>query len=791
VARNRKVFEEAMRAGTNAAWDRNWNQAIANYQRALAEFPDDVGALTGLGLACAGAGQLEAALESYQRASKLAPDDPVLYERIGKMRERLGRGTEAAEAYLSSARHYLSQQRATTTAVGPNLALERWKDAVRAYPDCLQAHAGLLRYYQRQGQAREAVGECLALARIYNSRGQNDYAVQACQHALKLAPHDSRVLAALNDLRYGEQDFETLPGSAEALSRATALEPKAEVAREEADLLAAIEEPIGPAALDFPVTREAEFAEERGGPIEITRQKALTDLAESFFEEEVAAPSDVAPRLSKAETDALIGRAIDFQTRGKVEEAIDAYEKVIEAGVEQLAVHFNLGLLYQETLRFDAAVPHFERAISHPEYTLGGHFALGECYRARGRIDEALEHFIEVLKIVDLATVRREQADDLIQLYGNLADSYIVKGEQEQALEFTNLLVEFLSEKGWEDKVVQARRRLDALAQEGPTLSLAEMLAIPGSELILESIALSQEYAKRGMFYAALEECYYALGHASTYLPIHRQMAQVLVAMGKVDEAVSKFVVIADTYRMRGTVRPATAVYQRALRLAPMDTVVRAKLIDLLISHGEIDEALEHYLILADSYHHLAQIDQAREKYQEALRLAPRGSPKRHWEVRILHKIGDISMQRVDWRRAIEAYEQIRKLAPDDERARLTLMDLYYRFDRSELAVVELDSLLKVYRENGKTQRIFAILEDAVHERPADILLRTRLAQAYLDAGNVEQALEHLDKLGDLQLEAGRYGDAKATIRAIIALQPPNVADYHQLLAQLDERGSD
>jgi len=322
-------------------------------------------------------------------------------------------------------------------------------------------------------------------------------------------------------------------------------------------------------------------------------------------------------------------------------------------------------------------------------------------------------------------------------------------------------------------------------------LSLAEMLTIPESERVLESIVLAQEYARRGMSYAALEECYYALGLAPTYLPIHRQQAQVLVAMEKVNEAVSKLVVIADAYRMRGSLRAATAIYQRALKLTPMDTVVRAKLIDLLVSHGEIDKALEHYLILADTYHNLAQIDQARETYQEALELAPRGSSESGWRVRILHKIGDIYMQRVDWRRAVGVYEQIRTLAPDDEQARSTLMDLYYRFDRPELAIVELDSLVRIYQDSGNTQRVFAILEDAVRERPDDIPLRTRLAQVHLDAGHADQALVHLDRLGDLQLEAERYEDAKATIRAIIALQPPNVVAYQQLLDQLGDRGSD
>ncbi|MCX7680358.1 MAG: tetratricopeptide repeat protein [Anaerolineae bacterium] len=769
MAGNRRVFEEAMRAGADAAWDKNWRQAIAAYQRALAEFPNDVGALTGLGLAYASAGQWEAALGAYQRASERTPDDPKLYERIGEILEKLDRKQEAAQAYLASAERYLRQQRAS------HLALERWHDAARVWPKSLQAHTRLLQYYQSQGQVREAVAECLTLARLYSEQGRHDYATQVCEHALKLDPHDHEVLAMLDRLRYGEPLVEA--GEEQP-------PPPSPEEQEALALLAALERPLTGAELELEFVEEVEpQPRERGTPVDITRQKALTDLAESFFEEEIAAPPR--PGLTKAEIDALIGKAIDFQTRGRIEEAIAAYEKVLQAGDERPAVNFNLGLLYQEKLRFDDAIAQFERAVAHPEYTLGAHFALGECYRAKGRIDEALEHFIEVLKIVDLATVQRHQADDLIQLYESLADSYLAKGERDQAIEFTNALVKLLSDKGWEDKVIQARQRLDALAQEGPALSLAELLVVPGSERILESVSLAQEYSKRGMYYAALEECYYSLEHNPNYLPIHQQIAQVLAAMGKIEEAVAKLVVIGDTHRVRGNIRAAIAVYQHALRLAPMDTAVRAKLIALLISHGEIDQALEHYMILAESYYNLAQIDQARDTYQEALRLAPRGSRDKRWEVRILHKIADIDVQRVDWKRAIEAYERIRDLAPDDERARLTLMDLYYRLNRPTRAIAELDSLLKLYRESGKTQRIFTILEDAVRERPDDIPLRARLAQAHLNAGNIEQALVHLDKLGDLQLEAGRVEEAKATIRVIIALNPPNVAEYRQLLKQL------
>jgi tetratricopeptide (TPR) repeat protein len=214
---------------------------------------------------------------------------------------------------------------------------------------------------------------------------------------------------------------------------------------------------------------------------------------------------------------------------------------------------------------------------------------------------------------------------------------------------------------------------------------------------------------------------------------------------------------------------------------------VRSKLIDLLISHGEIDQALDNYVILADSFYHLAQMDQARDVYREALRLAPRVDQERDWMVRILHRIGDINMQRVDWKRAISVYEQILDLAPSDERARLTLMELYYRLDQPQKAVQELDELLRIYREEERSERLFAVLNDVVDRWPDAIPLRARLAQAYLDAGHTTEALEHLDQLGELQLNAGQEAQAKATIRAIIALQPDNTDEYRLLLRQIAE----
>ncbi|MGC9336058.1 MAG: tetratricopeptide repeat protein, partial [Anaerolineae bacterium] len=491
------------------------------------------------------------------------------------------------------------------------------------------------------------------------------------------------------------------------------------------------------------------------------------------------------PRFSRPQIDALVSQAIDFQTRGLMDEAIACYTQVIDAGVDRPAAHFNLGLLYQQRLRFESAIPEFRDALRNSQYALGAHFALGECYRALGRVDEALEHFVQALKIVDLGTVQREQADDLINLYDALADSYIAKGDRDKALAFTNSLVEFLSSKGWEDKARDARKRLDSMSEEGVTLSLAEILAAPRTDSILAAMSLSQEYVRRGALTAATEVCYRAIQSAPIYLPLHVRLAEIFAQDGRVDDAVDKYQAVADLYLVREETRQAIGIYKRILRLMPMDVVIRSRLIDLLISSGEIDQALDEYMALADTYYQLAQVDKALEKYVEALRLVPRASDEQDRRVRLLRKMADIQMRRANWREATVLYRQLVNVAPDDERGRLQLIDLYYKLGRPKEADRATVQMIEYYRSRYGMERTIALLQEAVHLQPQQMALRARLARAYIDAGMRSEAIQELDALGELQLDAGLRQQAMATVRFIISLKPDNVESYRRLLAQL------
>jgi tetratricopeptide (TPR) repeat protein len=298
---------------------------------------------------------------------------------------------------------------------------------------------------------------------------------------------------------------------------------------------------------------------------------------------------------------------------------------------------------------------------------------------------------------------------------------------------------------------------------------------------------LSQEYARRGMYDTAIEETYRAIQLSPDYLPAHIQLAEALSKQGQRETAAQKFVTIAETYRVRGDINGSIAAYEKVVELTALDTVIKARLIDLLKRHGQIDRSLELYIAMGDAYYQLAQVDKARETFQEALKLAPRGSAEHNWKARFLRLIADIDMQRFNWSRALVAYKELRQLEPNDERTAISLVDLYYKMGQPVNAVSELDNYLKQLVRGGRGAKVAGILEDMVRQRPSDPHLVERLSRLYLQLKRRDDAIALLDKLGESQLEAKETPAAIETIEKILALNPPNAASYKQLLARLHQ----
>jgi len=149
--------------------------------------------------------------------------------------------------------------------------------------------------------------------------------------------------------------------------------------------------------------------------------------------------------------------------------------------------------------------------------------------------------------------------------------------------------------------------------------------------------------------------------------------------------------------------------------------------------------------------------------------------------------MADIDMQRLDWKQAMRVYEQIRTLRPDDEGARKNLIELNLRMGQVAQAGAELESYFSYLQTSNGVARIIPFLEEFLTDRPGEPILLRMLAQAYHQAGRVDDAVKQLDTLAESLLDANKKEEAMVVINQILLMNPPNADQYRQLLVQLQQ----
>ncbi len=768
MAGREDIFQKAMSTGHSAAWDRQWDKAAISYRKALEEFPEHPKALSSLGLALFELQRYEESLQVYQKAAQVAATDPIPLEKVGQLSEQVGNITGAVQAYLKTAELYIRNQEA-------DKALENWTRVTQLDSENITARSYLAMVHERLSQVDKAVAEYLIVASLLQRSGKAEKAAEMVGRALRLNPHSPEARQAQTLLKGGQ--LLPKPIAAEA---GTSQMPSPKAKQLEAPAL-------GDTGLD---------------PITEARNRALTRLAEVLFElsEETGAPT-VSKRgmqsfvrttgelnLKKDDRTLVmlhLGEAIDAQTKDDDARAAEELEKALGAGSNDPAMFFDLGYLRSKTERVESAIRHLQNAVKHDDYALGARLLLAQIQNQLGRMPEAVTEYMEALKIADSMVVPAEQADGMRQLYEPLIEAAAHQMDP-KALERVCLNIKnILLKPHWRAEIVQAHEQLPKPEEGNPPIPLAEILAQAQSGQVIESIGKVRAMAQTGQLRSAMDEAFEGLKFAPTYLPLHTLIGDLLLQDDRTQDAITKYTVVAEAYSVRGEASQAINLLRRIIKVAPMDLVVRTRLIDQLSTRGRVNEAVSEYIDMADIYYRLAELDMARKTYTTALRLAQQGGADSAWSVKLMQRMADIDMQRLDWRQAIRIFEQLRTIEPEDGSVRKSLIDLNIRLNQAPQAVAELGSYLDHLHSSGKQAETIPFLESLVENNPDQIFLRQALVEEFRTAKRIPDAVAQLVSLGDLLLKAGdRDGAIKAT-ETIVAMNPPNPQVYQTMLNKL------
>ncbi len=761
-------FQKAMNTGHSLAWDQQWDKAAAAYQKALDESPDNPKALSSLGLALFELQKYDESLQVYQKAVLAGPTDPVPLENVGQLSERLGNNLEAVQSYLKAAELYIRSQDA-------DKALTNWARVTQLEPGHFAAHSYLAMVHEKLGHAQQASAEYLVMASLVQRTGGAEKAIEFVARAIQLDPHSADAHQAQTLLLRGQ----LLPKPLHPQGITDKLQLKQEKKKEPPK--------IADTGLD---------------PVEEARKHALTRLAEILFDYTDAAGNLQAHKLGmqaiargtgeldpmageRANIMLYIGQAIDAQTNGQDAQAASELEKALAAGLADPALIFNLGLLQAKSEQMESAIGHLQGAVKDPNYALGARLLLAQALRQLGRLPEALKETLEALKLADSLVVAPDQADEIRQLYEPLIEDQAHQTDTAVMDQICENVTQLLLRPNWRTEMLMARAQLPKTGEGMPPMPLAEILAQAQSGRVIETIGRVRLLARAGHLRTAMDEAFESFKYAPTFLPLHSLVGDLLLQEGRTQDAVTKYSVVADAYSVRGEPAQSVNILRRIVQVSPMDMAVRTRLIDQLSGSGKVNEAVAEYIELANIYYRLAELDTARKTYTTALHVAQQDGANPAWSVKLMRRMVDIDMQRLDWRQALRIFEQLRTLEPDDASVRKSLIELNIHLNQLPQAAAELDGYLTHLQSSGRSGEVIPFLEELVKENPKQAILRSALAEQYRLADRIPAAVTQLDALGNLLLTAGNREGAIQALETIISLNPPNGPDYQTLLVKI------
>lgn len=741
MAGNRAIFDRAMEQCRDASAQGRWEDSLRAAVRALQEFPQDLEARTAAAVALFQTNRFDKALQAFRDLYETDRTNAFFLSYIAQCYQRQGDVVAAADAYRALADLHSAQGRSLQAA-------ESLRELLSLQPELDDQRRRLAQLYEDIGALPEAADTHLELAQRLIAQGDLAAALQEVEWALRLVPNQRAARDLATRLR---EQLGTQPVASVAMRSTSGLRPSL---------------PTG------------------------------------------------ALRGSASQPEHLIAEAMACQQAGNEDRAVDLYEQALQAGLERADVLYSLGLLYQSRGNLKAAVGVLTRAAGDPEYALSAHFALGQVYRDLGQLPQAAQEFELTISLVDLETIGKAEADDLIAMYESAATVYEQIGDLARASTLYGTLADFLASKRWgRDRAVEFKNRAKELADrnmfaklrtigtgvlqpqpapaepeppvpdtdtgrwgkirpitdflrsgsvpnndQAPTvepvaieqLPLLERMSAPTAlatpefppptpldstgldEVTAGWLELSGTYLTQGLLDAALDACLEVIHHNVEYLPIHLRMGEIYERQGRPEEALAKYQLLIETYRVRGEAEKAIDVYFRFIELSPDTVNARSKLADLLRQTGRIDEAVEQLLQVANTYFRLGQTNKALEEFRRLLQWAPK-----HREVHAQYGLALLKLERFE--AALDEFRQALELGSPDDPVALARLNITLALMGEQPAVIW-DSLATVLAQLKKQPGEFAAVQA---EYRAAFLIEDRALLHYMLAIIQQQHEQH------------------------------------------------
>ena len=572
-----------------------------------------------------------------------------------------------------------------------------------------------------------------AQAEAWLHQGDTAKALAAAQAGLKLAP---RSVAGLNLLGviYGQtRDF---PRAIDAFESALKIEPHSAVTHTNLGNIYSAEKKWDLAEKEFQLTlrqepnnREANY--NLGLLLLAARQPKL---AITHFN-----------RIKPQDQQTLVNLAQAYFLSGDKAKGLQVAKSVSELGKDDVKVHFTLGLLLASQKEYGAAIHEFETADALQPGTSEILIDLGRAYLKSGDDSHALEILNRALKL---------QPDSAETLYLT-GQAYSDEQKDMNAL----------------DVLVKAHKlapdNVDVIFLMA-RLSMKQAFYADAIPLLEQGLKISPKEPK---LLAALGECYFMTGKVG-------EAKQVFQALIDAQPAASSYAFMGLWYRHEGQFDEAKKYFARGINSDPRNAACLYNLGYIAVRQGQYDagakwlsQALEVQPDYDDALLELANLKMHEKKFEEALPLLRRCAQLEPDPAPVYYRLGETERSLHQMEAAERDFKIFQTLSKNPKLLPNPAQHFFdYVSGRASLPAQQQQQLdLEQLKQEVKLHS----------EQPENYHM---LAEAYLKAGQVEEAKQALAQLDQLSQGDFRTTVGVGVLLARYGLYPDAVAQFQRAL---------
>ncbi|TMD38548.1 MAG: tetratricopeptide repeat protein, partial [Chloroflexi bacterium] len=372
----------------------------------------------------------------------------------------------------------------------------------------------------------------------------------------------------------------------------------------------------------------------------------------------------------------------------KYEAVVREYNQAAEAYPNNADVHFALGQIHQQAGQFDKAIDAYQLAMRDSAVDVLARVSTAQCLLSQGKPDDAIQQLEQALQ-----TVRRNATGSIDP--SNWAARPREEGEEHQApeVEISMLLAKAYGRMGREEQMQAILRQVkqSTTHQDEVSSALAEISARQGDieSALQEYVDLVHHYRSKRQTENALSVLNEMIRMAPQDPRPHKDLAEIYLNRGLLDEAIAELRLLADIYQRRGQSDLEGAILQRigniyaemgepeealdnlrrAVELIPDSLELLREIVGYCIQQGLSEEAVQYQIVIARHYFDTKQVKEAVAALQQLITI-----DRNNYEAYDL--LGQTYQSVGEYEQASRVYRNLAKVNPDNPLARERLTTL-------------------------------------------------------------------------------------------------------------------